>query len=270
MCPGTRALPHTVIFRNVTPPLLPLEVMMSSSVLRFVWSKIRGHQVSKYALLLIAPVFVKPLDFTPTRRPIHLRLKELWGLPLVVAGVWASLASFSLEWAYGNSVGPEVPVAEALEIVGRLKNMTWVLVAASTAILLYSISVLRWGYHCVAIQLLSKRFSNLSKPDCLFFVVNTSGWGMWLAIYGYGLFQAIKWWVNAGQPSYLPDANNLTEPLMHVAIVCALGGLLQLTNRNNAEGMRALYGGHRGLSFLVKLVGILLMFFLGSISLILG
>ncbi|MNN51123.1 hypothetical protein D3C81_1657420 [compost metagenome] len=92
---------------------------------------------------------------------------------------------------------------------------------------------------------------------------------MWLAIYGYGLFQAIKWWANAGQPTYLPDASNLTEPLLHVAIVCALGGLLHLTNRNNAEGMRALYGGRRGLSFLVKLVGILLMFFLGSISLIL-
>ncbi|KFE45502.1 hypothetical protein IV02_27185 [Pseudomonas syringae] len=88
-----------------------------------------------------------------------MRLKGLWGLPLVVAGVWAAIAGFSLEWAYGSSVGPGVSVAEALKIVGRLKNMVWVLVTASTAILLYSISVLRWEFHCAAIQLLRRWFT---------------------------------------------------------------------------------------------------------------
>lgn len=243
---------------------------MSLSVLRFAWSRIRGHQVSKYALLLIAPVVVKPLDFTAARRPIHLRLKGLWGLPLVVAGVWAAIAGFSLEWAYGNSVGPGVSVAEALKIGGRLKNMAWVLVTASTAILLYSISILRWGFHCAAIRLLRRWFPTISMPHSLFFVVNTSGWGMWFAIYGYGLLQAVKWWVSAGQPAYVPNASNLTEPFLHIAIVCALSGLLHLTTRNNTEGIRALYGGHRGLSFLVKLIGILMMFILGSMSLMLG
>lgn len=243
---------------------------MSLSVLRFAWSKIRDHQVSKYALLLIAPVVVKPLDFTPTRRPIHLRLKGLWGLPVVVAGVWAAIAGFSLEWAYGSSVGPGVSVAEALKIVGRLKNMAWVLVTASTAILLYSISVLRWGFHCAAIQLLRRWFPTISMPHCLYFVVNTSGWGLWLAIYIYGLFQAIKWWVSAGKPTYAPDASNLTEPLLHLTVLCALGGLLHLTTRNSNEGLRALYGGHKGLSFLVTVVGIILMFLLGSLSLMLG
>lgn len=93
---------------------------------------------------------------------------------------------------------------------------------------------------------------------------------MWLAIYGLGLFQAIKWWVGAGKPTYAPDASNLTEPLFHLAVLCALGGLLHLTTRNSNEGLRALYGGHQGLSFLVNLVGIIRMFLLGSISLMLG
>jgi hypothetical protein len=243
---------------------------MSSSVLKFAWSKVRDQKASKYALLLIAPVVVKPLDFIPTKRPIHLRLKGLWGLPLVVAGVWAALAGLALEWGYGNSVGPGVSVAEALKIVGRLKNITWVMVTASTAILLYSISVIRWGFHCAAIQLLRRWFPDITMPHCLFFVVNTSGWGMWFAIYGYGLFQVIKWWVSAGQPAYVPGSSNLTEPLLHIGIVCALSGLLHLTTRNNAEGMRALYGGHRWLSFLVRMVAILLMFLLGSTSLMLG
>lgn len=243
---------------------------MSPSVLKFAWSKIRDHQVSKYALLLISPIVVKPLDFTPTRRPVHLRLKGLWGLPLVVAGVWAALAGISLEWAYGNSAGPGTSVPEALKILGRLKNMTWLLVTASTVILLYSISILRWGFHCAAIRLLRRWFPTISMPHCLFFIVNTSGWGMWLAIYGFGLFQAIKWWVSAGKPTSAPDASNLTEPLLHLAVLCALGGLLHLTTRNSNEGLRALYGGHRGLSFLVNLVGIILMFILGCSLLMLG
>lgn len=243
---------------------------MSPSVLKFAWSKVRDHKASKYALLLITPVVVKPLDFSSTNRPIHLRLQGLWGLPLVVAGVWAALAGLILEWAYGNSAGSGVSIAEAFTILGRLKNMTWVVVTASTAILLYSISILRWGFHCAAIQLLRRWFPAISMPSCLFFVVNTSGWGMWLAIYGHGLFQAVKWWISAGRPTYVPDANNLTEPLLHLAVLFALGGLLHLTTRNSTEGLRALYGGHRGLSFLVKLVGIILMFLLGSISLMLG
>jgi hypothetical protein len=243
---------------------------MSLSVLRFAWSKVRDHKASKYALLLITPVVVKPLDFSSTNRPIHLRLQGLWGLPLVVAGVWAALAGLILEWAYGNSAGSGVSVAEAFTIIGRLKNMTWVLVTASTVILLYGISILRWGFHCAAIRLLRRWFPTISMPHCLFFVVNTSGWGMWLAIYGFGLFQVIKWWVTAGKPTYAPDASNLTEPLLHLAVLCALGGLLHLTTRNSTEGLRALYGGHRRLSFLVKLVGIILMFLLGSISLMLG
>lgn len=69
-----RSLPLHSDFRDVTPPLFPPEVIMSLSALRFAWSKIRDHHVSKYALLLIAPVVVKPLDFTPAKRPIHLRL----------------------------------------------------------------------------------------------------------------------------------------------------------------------------------------------------
>lgn len=101
-----------------------LEVMMSSFVFRLVWSWIRDSKATKYVLLLMSPAFVKPLEFGLARRPIHLRLKWLWGLPLVVAGVWAALAGSSLEWAYGNSAGPGVSVAEALKAVGQLKTVS--------------------------------------------------------------------------------------------------------------------------------------------------
>lgn len=90
---------------------------------------------------------------------------------------------------------------------------------------------------------------------------------MWLAIIECGVFQAIKWWVEAGRPAYVPDATNLTQPMLHLGVVCALGGLLHFTTRNNTEGMRALYGGHRGLSIVVKVAGIMVMLSLGSISL---
>lgn len=59
----------------------------------------------------------------------------------------------------------------------------------------------------------------------------------------------------------------MTESLLHVAVVVALGGVLKLTTRNNTLGMTALYGGHRGLTFVVRLVSILILFLLGTITL---
>ncbi|WP_430491720.1 hypothetical protein [Pseudomonas fulva] len=61
----------------------------------------------------------------------------------------------------------------------------------------------------------------------------------------------------------------MTESLVHVAVVAVMGGVLQLATRNNRLGMTALYGEHRGLTFLVRLVGILIMFLLGAITLFL-
>ncbi len=61
----------------------------------------------------------------------------------------------------------------------------------------------------------------------------------------------------------------MTESLLHVAVVVALGGVLKLTTRNNRLGMTALYGGHQGLTFLVRLVSILILFLLGTIPLLL-
>lgn len=234
------------------------------------WSVIRSHNASRYALLLATPVFLKPLDFDSTqKKPAHLRLKGLWTLPLLVASAWVYLINTWIAWGYVKSARPTVALQEALQTLKNLQNMSLVIVTAVALILLYGISLSRWAYHCSAIKLLSKRYPGLTRPHGLFFVVNTSAWGMWLALGGYCVFQAIKWWVNAGQPAYVADAASMTESLMHVAVVVALGGVLKLTTRNNTLGMTALYGGHRGLTFLVRLVGILILFLLGTIPLLL-
>lgn len=233
------------------------------------WSVIRAHNASRYALLLATPVFVKPLDFDSTqKKPVHLRLKGLWTLPLLVASAWAYLISTWIAWGYEKSARPTVTLSEALQALKNLESMSTVFVTAVALILLYGISFSRWAYHSAAIKLLSKRYSGLTRPHCLFFVVNTSAWGMWLALGGYCVFQAMKWWVNAEQPVFVADAANMTESLLHVAVVVALGGVLKLTTRNNTLGMTALYGGHRGLTFLVRLVSILILFLLGTITLL--
>lgn len=235
------------------------------------WSVIRNHKASKYALLAVTPVYVKPLDFDSTqkKKPVLLRLKGLWALPLLVASTWVYLMNSWLAWGYVQSARPTVTLSEALQAIKDLQNVSMVVVTALALILLYGISLCRWAYHCAAIKLLSKWYPDLTKPHCLFFVVNTSAWGMWLALGGYCVFQAIKWWVNAGQPAFVAEAANTTELLLHVAVVAALGGILKLTTRNNRLGMTALYGGHRGLTFFVRIVGILIMFLLGAITLLL-
>lgn len=237
--------------------------------IRKVWAEIRSNKATRYALLLATPIFVKPLDFVSTQKPVHLRLKGLWTLPLLVASAWVYLISTWLEWGYVQSARPTVTLSEALQALKNLQNMSTIFVTAIALMLLYGISLCRWAFHCSAIKLLCKHYPGLTRPHCLFFVINTSAWGMWLALGGYCVFQAIKWWVNAGQPAFVADAANMTESLLHVAVVAALGGVLQLATRNNRLGMTALYGGHRGLTFLVRLVGILIMFLLGAITLLL-
>lgn len=233
------------------------------------WSVIRSHNASRYALLLATPVFVRPLDFDSTqKKPVHLRLKGLWTLPLLVGSAWAYLISTWIAWGYVQTARSTVTLSEALQTLKNLQNMSLVLVTAVALILLYGISLCRWAFHCAAIKLLGKRYPGLTRPHCLFFVVNTSAWGMWLALGGYGVFQAIKWWVKAGQPAFVAEAASMTDSLLHVAVLVALGGVLKLTTRNNTLGMTALYGGHRGLTFLVRLVGILILFLLGTINLV--
>lgn len=234
-----------------------------------IWEVICHHDVVRYALLLATPVFVKPLDFALTQKPAHLEVKGLWTLPLLVASAWVYVISTWVTWAYVQSARATVALSEALQTIKNLQHMSLALVTAVVLILLYGVSLSRWAYHCAAIKLLSKRYPGLTKPHCLFFVINTSAWGMWLALGGYCVFQAIKWWVNAGQPAFVADTANIAESLVHVAVVAVLGGVLQLATRNNRLGMTALYGGHRGLTFLVRLIGILIMFLLGATTLLL-
>jgi hypothetical protein len=118
-----------------------------------------------------------------------------------------------IEWGYGKTVDPTSPVAEALEHLSRIKMIGEPFVVGVLVAGLYGISMLRWGYHCAAIHSLRKWWPDLRKPHLIYFLVNTSGWGLWAALYGAGLFQTIKWWDKAGQPVFVPDDKNLTEPL---------------------------------------------------------
>ncbi|WP_040067937.1 hypothetical protein [Pseudomonas batumici] len=229
---------------------------------RYAWSKLRDAKATKYALLVFTPIFVKPLDFIPLRsekRPLHVRLKGLWSLPLVVGGVWAGLVSSIVEWGYGKTADPSAPLADALQHLSRIKMIGEPFVIAISVAGLYGISMLRWGYHCAAIKLLRKWWPGLTKPHLLYFLVNTSSWGLWAAIYGAGLFHTIKWWDKAGQPAFVPDDNNLTQPFAVLLVLIVLGGLQHFTTRNSVEGMRALYGGHRALRFVVELCGVLIL-----------
>ncbi len=122
------------------------------------WSVIRAHNASRYALLLATPVFVRPLDFDSTqKRPVHLRLKGLWTLPLLVASAWAYLISTWIAWGYEKSARPTMTLSEALQALKNLESMSTVFVTAVALILLYGISFSRWAYHSAAIKLLSKR-----------------------------------------------------------------------------------------------------------------
>jgi hypothetical protein len=64
-----------------------VEVVMSP-LFRYAWPKLRDAKVTKYALLVLTPIFIKPSDFEPSRikkRPPHARVKDCGVCRLLLA-----------------------------------------------------------------------------------------------------------------------------------------------------------------------------------------
>jgi hypothetical protein len=158
-----------------------------------------------------------------------------------------------------------MPISTFIKELHRVQEVGYVAFFIGVAVLLYAISAVRWGYHCTAILVLSRRNPSLTMPRPLFFLVNTTGWGFWLSIYMTALFYIIKWWDEAGRPDFTIDNQHPAQAWGLIAAFLLLGLTLQLTARNSNAGMREMYGGNRALSFFVELCGLVLLVFVACL-----
>ncbi|MGA5585471.1 hypothetical protein ACPCHW_04270 [Pseudomonas siliginis] len=240
-----------------------------------IWRLIRTSKATSYALLMLGPMFIRPLAFVkvPSQsQPAYARLPGLWHTPLLVAGVLAPAIQSFYQWVYWREASKDSPAMSCADLIFQLHQTEgryfW-FGFGITIVMVYAIACLRWGYHWCAIYLIRKWLPNLYEPPLKFFLVTTAGWGLWLSFYSTAFVYAMWYWkVNQDLGQIINDyvssnANGI------IIILLALGVFLRLAGRNSDLGMKALYGGRQWLSVLVSLAAIACMVGLAAALLIL-
>lgn len=237
-----------------------------NSILIRLWRIARNAKPTIYVLLMLGPMFLRPLAFVkqPNQpQPFYARLPGLLGTPLVIAALVASLVQSVQELVFFVAASKSTisePVDEVLFELHRTRPHWYWGAFISTLSIVYLFASLRWLYHSAMTRMLCRWWPTVRKPPFTFFVVNTSAWGLWLylfcALIVYGLWQSngdIEVFIGR----YLDQSD---QNVMGVLLVfLCLGGLMMLASKNSQVGMKALYGGSTLLCFGVDMSFIALL-----------
>ncbi|WP_248801061.1 hypothetical protein [Pseudomonas sp. MWU13-2105] len=229
---------------------------------RKIWRLLRATKVTTYILLMLGPMFIRPLAFIRhphQSQPAYAKLPGLWGTPLAVAGVCAAAAQSIYQWMFWREMdkpSPAKPPADLLLQLHKTEGRYFWMVFALTALLVYALASLRWGYHYGAIHVIRKWRPELSKPPLKYFVVTTAAWGLWLSLYITGIVYGLWNWKTQGDVGEFFNTYVQTHQVGALVAVLIIGSAMKLAGRNSELGMKALYGGSKWLSMLVDVIGI--------------
>lgn len=234
-------------------------------LLRQGWRLIRGNKTTIYILLMLGPMFIRPLAFV--RQPnqpqsAYAKLPGLWSTPLLVAGMYAAAAQSVYQWVFWREMSKPVPAKPAADLLMQLHKTEgryfWAAFALA-AVLIYGLACLRWGYHYCAIHVMRRWRPELSKPPLKYFVVTTAAWGLWLSLYSavvvYGLWQ----WNAQGDLGDFLSAYIQTHQVSVLVVLLIIGAAMKLAGRNSELGLRILYDGSRWLCVLVDVFAMSVM-----------
>lgn len=236
-------------------------------LLRQAWRLLRGAKITTYILLMLGPMFVRPFAFVRQphqSQPAYAKLPGLKSAPLLVAGICATTVQSVYQWVFWlemSKPGPRESPADLLLQLHNTERLYFWGSFALTAMLVYALAYLRWGYHCGVIHVIRKWRPELSKPPPLYFVVTTAAWGLWLSLYStvvvYGLWQ----WKAQGDISELINAYVQTHQVGALVALVIIGVAMKLAGRNSEQGMKAIYGGSGWLYVLISMfpIGVMVL-----------
>lgn len=233
-----------------------------STLHRKIWRPLRGAKVTTYILLVLGPMFIRPLAFIRQphqSQPVYAKLPGLWGTPLVVAGVCAAAVQSIYQWVFWREMdkpSPAKPPADLLLQLHKTESRYFWMAFILTAVLVYFLAGLRWGYHYGAIQVIRKWRPELSKPPLKYFVVTTAAWGLWLSLYIAGVVYSLWNWKAQGDIGEFFNTYVQTHKVGVLAVLFIIAAAMKFAGRNSELGMKALYGGSKWLSMLVDVIGI--------------
>jgi len=236
-----------------------------SAPVRRAWRFLRSAKLTAYILLILGPAFIRPLAFAKRSdqpQPAYAKLPGLWGTPLLVATVVAAAIESLYKWIFWREISRvdprETPGELFLQLHQTERTYYWAAFIL-TAVAVYALSLIRWGYHLSAIRIIKKWRPALIDPPPIYFVVTTAAWGLWLAVYLYAVTYGLWYWTGPGDFSdYLSEYVRTHQEHLIVGFLC-IGAGVKIANRNSQMGMKALYDGSHWLSLLVDLVAVLAM-----------
>ncbi len=230
--------------------------------IRKIWQLFRGSKATSYSLLMLGPMFIQPLAFVKIPKqsaPLYARLPGLWHTPFLVAGIFAPAFQSTYQWVFWREASKAVPAQTCSELIFRLHEtegkIFWIGFGITT-LLLFFIALSRWGYHYLVISFVRKWLPELCNPPLKYFVVTTAAMGFWLSLCFSLAVQGLWYWKLDGDLSFIVNEYISTHLPEAAATAIVIAVCMRLAGRNSDQGMKALYGGRKGLTILVSMLAI--------------
>jgi len=229
---------------------------------RKIWRLLRTSKATSYALLMLGPMFIRPLAFIKEPKqpqPAYAKLPGLLHTPLLVAGVMAPAFQSIYQWLFWREASKENPAQSCADLMYRLHETEGRYFWGGfivTVLFLYAIAFLRWAYHKGAISLIRRWIPELANPPFKYFLVTTAAFGFWLSLCLTGIVYGLwHWKLNEDLVIIINDYTSRHLPGATVVLLI-LGVCFRFSGRNSELGMKALYGGRGKLSTFVSVVAV--------------
>lgn len=202
-----------------------------------------GSPVFKYLFLVVAPLFAKPVDFVQRVdivRPRYARYRFFYGLPLLPAGLYASSSTGLLQWmALREQAVSRMPQEAINPFLSSLSYVSWI-TTASIFVAIYLIAGYRWLINKALVRVINHRDEIGFVPPFVFFLVGTSSFALWFALFGWVVFALMRRYGPGLEPVF--DTFASSHPYLFFAALAASGLVLKAAQENEREGMLSMYG----------------------------
>lgn len=232
-------------------------------LLRPAWRHLRNAKPTVYLLLMLGPMFIRPLAFVKHpdhSQPAYAKLPGLWGTPILVATLCASIVQSAYEWIFWKELSKAGVAVSASDLFLKMHSDRWQYYWGGfflAVIIVYAIASLRWLYHLGATSGLRRWWPEVIKPPFKYFVVTTAAWGLWVSISIFAVISGV--WKSRGEFDVFFNAFVAEYEMVVLFVFLTIGVMFRVASKNSHLGLKAVYGGKKRLMYPVILVPLVIL-----------
>ncbi|WP_415765681.1 hypothetical protein [Pseudomonas sp. ZB1P45] len=232
-----------------------------NSFLRPAWRHLRNAKPTTYLLLLLGPIFIRPLAFVrhpDQSQPAYAKLPGLWVTPFSVATLCASIVQSAYEWIFWKEISKAELAVPAADLFLKMHSDRWKFYWGGfffAVMIVYVMAFLRWVYHLGTTSVLRRWWPEVIKPPFKYFVVTTAAWGLWISVSIYSVISGV--WQSHGEFNVFINAFVAEYKMAVVVVFLAIGVMFRVASKNSHLGLKAVYGGKKRLMYPIMLIPII-------------